>query len=61
MINRKGGFQLPLGRWLPILVELLGLAAVIIGVCLIWLPLGIIVGGIIAVFIAQGLRRDITP
>ena len=50
-------------RWrsMPTLVELLGLTAVVIGVCLIWLPLGIIIGGILAVFIAQGLRRDITP
>ena len=42
----------------PTWIELLGLVAVVAGVSMMWLALGITIGGILLVLIAQGLRRD---
>ena len=48
-------------RLRPTGVELLGLTLIAVGLALAWLPLGIISGGIILVFIAQGLREPNEP
>ena len=42
-------------RWLAIVMELAGCAALAYGLGLAWEPLGFIGGGIIMVIIAQGL------
>ena len=42
-------------------VELAGLGAIIYGVLLIWLPASYIVGGILAVLLAQGLAAEPPP
>ena len=39
----------------PTVIEVLGIVALIAGLCLIWLPLGLIVGGGLVVFISQGM------
>ena len=43
-------------RLRPTWLEIMGLLLIVAGLTLAWKPLGITMGGIILVFIAQGLR-----
>ena len=46
----------------PVWLEALGLVALVAGLSMIWMPLGISIGGILLVVMAYGLRhRDVTP
>ena len=38
------------------IMEIIGLALAVLGVSLIWLPLGLLLGGALLVFLAQGMR-----
>lgn len=42
-------------------LEVVGISAVILGLGLIWMPLGIIAGGIILIIGAYGVIHDSTP
>lgn len=41
-----------------VIVELLGIVAIAGGVAIIWWPAGLIVGGLSAVLIAQGMAKS---
>lgn len=47
----------PRREWGVWLLELAGLSALMVGIVFVWWPAALIVGGVVVVFLAQGMWR----